>query len=90
MSTAGWIIGVGVSGLWSSLFLMDAIDEVNLLLPKEKQFPTVFNNFAYFSVRREYHRLCPVGKLLKKSDAMAALMFVFLLLAIITAFLSRN
>ena len=96
MSTAGWIIsaiwliGVGATGLWSSLLLMDAIDEVNLLLPKEKQFPTIFNNFAYFSVRREYHRLLPEGKLLKKSETMAALMFVFFLLALITALLSRK
>jgi len=96
MSVIGWIffaiciVGVGISGLWSGILWMDAIDEVNQLLPKERQFPIIFSNLSYFKIRREYQRLYPAGKLVKKSDAMGAIMFGFLLLAIVNAYLFRR
>ncbi len=88
MSIFGWIIcailvvSSSFCGLWSALYSMEAIEEVNQFLPKDKQFPTIFINFVYFEFRREYQRLCPRGKLLKQSERAAGLMFLLFLFAL--------
>ena len=48
MTTIGWVVcpicllGVGFSGVWNSILLMDARKELNRLLPKEEQGEILF------------------------------------------------
>jgi hypothetical protein len=96
MTAVGWIVcticllGVGFSGVWNSILLMDAREEFNRLLPKEERAEILFASLDYYQFRRKYRRLCPNGKFLKQADRATTLLFLFFVLAVSTGFLFRK
>jgi hypothetical protein len=96
MTTIGWVVcpicflGVGFSGVSNSILLMDAREELNRLLPKKEQGEILFASLDYYQFRRKYRRLRPNSELLRQSEKSTTLMFLFFVLAILTAFLFGN
>ena len=95
MTTAYWIIAalfaivIGGCGLWCALLTMEMTDQVNSMLPREKQFPIIGSNWRFFALRSEYRRLFPEGSLLKQTNILFVIMFgsgigIFTLLALLS------
>ena len=73
---------VGAFGLVSTINQFAIVEAVNAKLPADEQFnPLWWGPSKSSRLRREYRRLYPEGKLLRRQNVLAAGMFVCTLLA---------
>ena len=76
------LLCVGACGLASTINGFAIVEAVNAKLPEREQFdPFWWGPGKTFRLRREYRRLYPEGKLLRRQSILAAAMFVCTLLA---------
>ena len=72
----------GAFGLASTINQLAIVDAVNAQLPSREQFdPFWWGPHKTLKLQREYSRLYPDGRLLRRQSVMIAAMFVCLLLA---------
>jgi hypothetical protein len=80
--TLAFVLCVGAFGLASTINQFAIIEAVNAELPEREQFdPFWWGPSKTSRLRREYRRLYPEGKLLRRQSVLAAAMFVCILLA---------
>ena len=76
------VLCVGGLGLASTINQFAIVEAVNAKLPAGEQFdPFWWGPSKTFRLRREYRRLYPEGKLLRRQSVLTAAMFVCILLA---------
>jgi hypothetical protein len=76
------LLCVGAFGLASTINQFAIVEAVNAKLPEREQFdPLWWGPSKTSRLRREYRRLYPEGKLLRRQSVLAAAMFVCILLA---------
>ena len=80
--TFALLLCVGAFGLASTITGFAIVEAVNAKLPEREQFdPFWWGPSKTFRLRREYRRLYPEGKLLRRQSVLAVAMFVCILLA---------
>jgi len=80
--TFALLLCVGAFGLASTITGFAIVEAVNAKLPEREQFdPFWWGPSKTSRLRREYRRLYPEGKLLRRQSVLAAAMFVCILLA---------
>jgi hypothetical protein len=73
---------VGAFGLASTITQFAMVEAVNAKLPEREQFdPFWWGPSKTSRLRREYRRLYPEGKLLRRQNVLGAAMFACILLA---------
>jgi hypothetical protein len=76
------VLCVSAFGLASTITQFAIVEAVNAKLPAGEQFdPFWWGPSKTFRLRREYRRLYPEGKLLRRQSVLTAAMFVCILLA---------
>ena len=82
------LLCVGALGLASTINGFAIVEAVNAKLPEREQFdPFWWGPSKSFRLRREYRRLYPEGKLLRRQNVLAGAMFVCIFLAALVLWL---
>ena len=82
------LLCVGAFGLASTITQFAMVEAVNAQLPAAEQFDFLWRGPSKTSrLRREYRRLYPEGKLLRRQRVLAAVMFVCTFLAALVLWL---